>query len=58
MGLRASKQPRTSGMSASSPMAQQNSSKSIGSMSTESSSEGMRMSSTFFLIDMREPVSM
>ena len=42
----------------SSPMAQQNSSKSMGSIRILSSSEGMMMSFTLSWIDIRRPVSM
>ena len=41
-----------------SPSAQQNSSKSIGNMPMDSSSEGIVMSFTFVLMEMSEPVSM
>ena len=42
---------------ASSPSAHRNSSKSIGPILRDSSSEGMRMSFTFSFIETREPVS-
>ena len=41
-----------------SPRAQQNSSKSIGNIPTDSSSEGIVMFSTFFRMEISEPVSM
>lgn len=46
------------GMSVSLPRAQRNSSKSIGYMRISSSSDGIMMFSTFFLIETSEPVSM
>ncbi len=46
------------GIISSSFIAQRNSSKSMGYMGKASSSEGMRMSLTFFLMLMSEPVSM
>ncbi len=57
-GFRFSKHSRTNSGVTLSPIAQQNSSKSIGFIVTRSSSEGIRIPSMLVLSVMSEPVSM